>query len=111
MIARRKRVHWKKSPLAGKTVRLKPGTRHHLHKEFGGREYRVINWWDRTFRFSPYAAEFRIYGDRIALCNLFSVIPDDGDVLLGIIDGRYELVHVSEIDQTPPGAEPLPAAA
>jgi hypothetical protein len=103
----RKRIHFKKSPLAGKTVKIKPETRHHLHREFGGRPFQVINWWDRTFKFSPYAMVQSVYSARLALCNLLH-IPDDGHVLLGIIDNRFELVHISEIEQTP---ELLPVAA
>lgn len=107
---KRTRHHWKKSPLAGKTVRLKPETRHHLHREFGGREIYIINWWDRTFRYSDYAIEWSVYTARLALCNLMH-IPHDHQVLLGKIDGRWELVHISELDIEPLKPEPVQAAA
>lgn len=105
-----KRRHWKKSPLAGKTVRLKPGARHHLHPEFGGRSIYIVNWWDLAKRFSPYAIEWVTYSSRLALCHLYH-IPDDNQVLLGRIDGRRELVHISEIESEPLKPEPLQAAA
>ena len=103
-----KRRHWKKSPLAGKTVKLKPETRHHLYQDFGGREIYIINWWDLTFRCSPYAIELSVYNARLARCNLMH-IPDDGEVLLGVIDGRNTLVHISEIETEP--LNPLPHVA
>lgn len=106
----KKKRHWKKSPLAGKTVRLKPETRHHLHQEFGGREIYIVNWWDRTFRCSPYAIEWSVYTARKAICNLLH-IPDDNEVLLGIIDDRNQLVHISELDLEPLKPEPVQAAA
>ena len=40
-------IHDEKSPLAGKTVRLKPAIKHPQVPDFGGSEYRVEDWWDR----------------------------------------------------------------
>lgn len=104
------RRHRKKSPLAGKTVRLKANARHHLYTEFGGQPIYIINWWDRDKRYSPYAIEWTVYSARLALCHLFH-IPDDSQVLLGKIGDRRHLVHISELDIEPLKPEPVQASA
>jgi hypothetical protein len=108
---KRKWLHSRKSPLCGKTVRIKPGTPHHLYTNFAGRNIYIINWWDRTFAYSPYSIIASVYQARKAICNLRHA--PENDVLLGIIDGRREIVHVSELEPTPEPdpLTPLPVAA
>lgn len=83
--------------LKGKTFLIKQDAKHHLRQDFAGLPFKVGNWWDRSRRFSPYAMEWSVYGARSALCYKVP-LPNDNQVLLGVVAGRYELVHVSELD-------------
>lgn len=94
-------MHQEPSPLAGKTVKIKPDARHPQVPDFGGSEYRVEDWWDRlgqdSWRNGAIDGNFAcvIYAMRRKMENL----PNDEEVLYGKIGCFGHLVHLSEIAQ------------
>lgn len=89
-------IHASPSPLAGKTVKLKP----EVAEQLGGVEYRVEDWWDRVSGQSwgmsagnPAALNYAV---RIA-----AVGPLDDSVLYGKVGWFGHLVHVTEIETEP----------
>ena len=87
-----------RSPLAGKTVKIKQTATHRQVPDFGGSEFRVEDWWQNvagqswmTCKGNPACL---IYAMRSAENNL----PTDNEVLYGKIGHIGHLVHVSEIE-------------
>ena len=82
-----------KSPLAGKTVKIKSG-------DLAGLEITIEDWWENVSGkswmasgFSPAAVQ---YAARVQRANL----PRDDDVVYGkVLSGIGCLVHVSELDR------------
>jgi hypothetical protein len=83
------------SPLAGKTVTVKPAAPYENLQD--GAEYRVEDWWENVYGKSWMDATGNpaalIYGMRSGVGGL----PIDDDVLYGKINSLGYLVHVSEI--------------
>lgn len=82
------------SPLAGKTVKIKSSC-----GIYGGKEYRVEDWWlnltGKSWQITEGNPACLDYAMRSALYDL----PIDNDVLYGKIDGFGKLIHISEIEQ------------
>jgi len=91
-------MHNEKSPLAGKTVRLKSDVKHFQFEEFGGSEFVVEDWWDRiagkSWMFCDGNPAAMIFGMRSG----FNGLPDDDEVLYGHVGAFGHLVHISEIE-------------
>ena len=90
-------MHKEQSPLAGKTVKIKPDAKHPYMPAFGGSSFRVKDWQDRIMGMPwteyvdhPVCIE---YGLRISKVNIL-----DDEVLYGKIGLIFLLVHVSEIE-------------
>ena len=81
-----------KSPLAGKTVKIKRG-------ELAGFEIIIEDWWGNLSGKSwmasfPQPAAVALYAARVRRDNL----PRDDDVLYGKIANIGYLVHISELE-------------
>jgi hypothetical protein len=93
-------IHKKPSKLAGITVILKSDI-NYMH--IRGKVFTVKDWADRWFGRSwmhkdvKYDSAVLKYKMRAIPLNGDQPIPIDDEVLYGVIDGRDELVHISEI--------------
>lgn len=94
-------MHNTTSPLAGKTVKLKPGIKHPHIPEFEGSDFRVEDWQDRVFgkswMFCDGNPACLIYAMRTGLAKI--PVPTDDNVLYGKVGGQGCLVHLSEIEE------------
>ncbi len=89
-------MHNTKSPLAGKTVKIKAEA-----NQLGGQEYRVEDWWDRVSGKSWGVCQGNPACLNYAVRTGFSKtpIPFDDEVLYGKIGCFGHLVHLSEIEE------------
>lgn len=91
-------MHSKSSPLAGKTVKIKPDARHPQDIHFGGSDFRVEDWWDKVS-----GSSWRNQASTNPACVIYMMrrsteyLPDDDEVLYGHIGDFGYLVHLSEI--------------
>lgn len=85
------------SPLAGKTVRVKPGVKHHL-PGFPGGKVAVVDWFDRETGL-PWliAVNHQAAVDYGRHCGE-NCLPTNNEVVLGTFRGREVVVHLSELD-------------
>ena len=92
-------VHNEKSPLAGKTVKIKEAT-----IQLGGKEILIEDWWDRlneaTWKeqaSSNWAS--KNYASRLEFANFLGHdIPVDDEVVYGKIDNLGYIVHIKELE-------------
>lgn len=109
------KIHQDKSPLAGRTMRIKATARHHLYRNFAGSEFVVVDWADQVYGRSVYhwtypPMEVLVYIARWARYLAGHVQHGQQDELLvGTILGNTVLVHITEIETDP--LPPLPMAA
>jgi hypothetical protein len=99
-------IHNEAHPLAGKTVKIKPGATHLQVPDFGGSEYRVEDWWDRVGEQSWMSARGNPACIIYALRAADNKLPTDDDVLYGKIGALGHIVHVSEIENSGVSKEP-----
>jgi hypothetical protein len=92
-------IHSEPSPLAGKTVKIKPDAKHFQQDEFGGEDYQVEDWWDRVSGESWGVCKGNpaciVYALRIS--QSAQPIPNDDEVLYGKVGCLGHLVHISEL--------------
>jgi hypothetical protein len=106
-------IHQERSPLAGKTVRIRTDAEHHLYSDFAGSYAQVVDWWDRytgkPMSHCHYGVLVVVYQTRCSR-YLMRAIPrgQENDVLLVRIKGGYHAVHLIEIQTDNPE---LPEAA
>lgn len=101
-------IHNTPSPLAGKTVTLKPDAIPDVRADAipdvrGGETIaiQIEDWWDRV------AGSSWMWAQGNPACMIYAIrtgfadgdIPIDDEVLYGKIDGLGYLVHVSEIEE------------
>lgn len=91
--------HATKHPMAGKTVRIKPGITHPQVPGFGGAEFCLEDWWDRV------AGKSWMICQGNPACLIYAVrtgmsadpTPIDDEVVYGKVGRFGHLVHVSEL--------------
>ena len=83
-------IHSEPHPQSGMTVEIASG-------EYEGQVYRVEDWWDRV------AGESWMFANGNPACLKYAMrsglahMPTDNEVVYGKIDGRGEIIHVSEL--------------
>lgn len=86
-----------KSPIAGKTVRIKPTVRSYSRFKLADQPFEVEDWWENV------AGKSWVHCAGNPACLIYAVrsgkggIPMDDDVLYGKIDGLGYLIHISEL--------------
>jgi hypothetical protein len=81
------------SEYAGKTVKIRDDV-----AQFGGREYRVEDWWVNVYGGSWKYADGNPAAMQYGLRAGLALLPADDEVLYGKVDGLGALVHISEIE-------------
>lgn len=98
-------MHKDKSPLAGKTVRVKPHVTHFQRPNFGGSKIQIEDWHDRvagkSWKICQGNPACIVYAVRTAVQSV--PVPVDDEVLYGHEVGASlslgHLVHITEIEQ------------
>lgn len=94
-------MHSEKSPLAGKTVRIKAHVTHAQVTDFGGSAYRVEDWQDRvmgkSWMFCDGNPACLVYAMRTGMSK--HRVPTDDEVLYGKVGSFGHLLHISEIEE------------
>lgn len=93
-------IHTIKSPLAGRTVKIKSCVEH-PQQVIAGEDYRVEDWWDRVSGGSSWMdtagnPACLIYAMRTGFSKI--PIPNDDEVLYGKVGCLGHLIHISEIE-------------
>lgn len=113
------RIHADKSPLAGRTMRIKATARHHLYRDFAGSEFVVVDWADRIYGRSVHGWGYAPLDVIVFEARwgrfLAGFVPagQDNEILIGRIKGNVVLVHITELEEpaAPDPSPPLPMAA
>lgn len=113
------KIHQAKSPLAGRTLRIKATARHHLYTNFAGAEFVVTDWADRIYGQSVYAwtyppMEVLVYIARWSRYLAGHVpVGQEDELLVGTIMGNKAIAHISEVEELtePDPLTPFPMAA
>lgn len=101
-------IHQEPSPLKGKSVKIKEGTKHLQVPDFDQQSILIEDWWDRVGGKSWMASQgvpgCLVYGLRIGFVQGTVVhmvgsatVPIDDEVLYGKINGLGHLVHIQEL--------------
>jgi len=97
-------MHENISPLASKTVDIKPHVKHPQNKNFGGSQIKIEDWWDRvsggSWMFAQGNPACLVYAMRTGFSEV--PVPTDDEVLYGKINGLGHLIHISEIEEPSP---------
>lgn len=86
-----------KSPLAGKTVKLKSTVGNWLHAKLADQLFEVEDWWQNV------AGKSWMFCDGNPACLIYALrsgkegLPTDDEVLYGKIGGLGHLIHISEL--------------
>ncbi len=93
-------LHTEISPLAGKTIKIKPEIKHLQNPNFGGSDFIVEDWHDRL------TGKSWMFCDGNPACIIYALrtgtstfpVPTDNKVLYGkTLDGLGHLVHINEV--------------
>lgn len=86
-----------KSPLAGRTVKIKPDVGGIISPSLGGQPFDVEDWWENVSGKSWMVCDGNPACLTYALRGAVEGLPIDNDVLYGKVGGFGVLLHVSEL--------------